>query len=184
MPLEESKSRKTGKQKASFYANDLRLAKEELDRNARYSHVVKVEEMPWEESPQGLLKHLAHEGLNPLIKDTDMYIQEIPAGGFSGKHRHMAEELMYILEGKGYSLHWDVEFDLNDHYKWIVPEEGKRFEWEEGDLVFIPVNTVHQHFNSDSGRLARFISASCRVYNSLGWNDLEQLGEASPIKGR
>ena len=52
--------------------------------------------------------------------------------------------------------------------KWRTDEEPKRFEWEEGDLVYIPVNTVHQHFNSDPDKPARFISASNRIYKELG----------------
>lgn len=180
MPFEESRFWKAGKRQASFYADDLRWAKEERDRDAKQPKAVKPEEMPWEEGPHGRLKHLAHEGMNPRVKDVDMYIQELPPGGRSGKHRHMAEELMYILEGRGYSLHWDVEFDLTESYQWRIPEEAKQFEWEEGDLVFIPVNTVHQHFNSDSDKPARFISASCRIYKYLGWGDVEQLDEAPP----
>jgi quercetin dioxygenase-like cupin family protein len=94
----------------------------------------------------------------------------------------MAEELMYVLEGRGYSLHWDVEFDLGQGFEWKTNQEPKRFDWEEGDLVFIPVNTVHQHFNSDPDKPARFISASNRIYKYLGWGEVEQLEDAPPGK--
>ena len=183
MPLEESKKWRKGSRQATYYADDLRRAKQEKERDAAYPKAVKPEEMPWEDSPQGRLKHLAREGINPRIKDVDMYIQELPPGGCSGKHRHMAEELMFILEGRGYSLHWDVEFDLTDDdgYVWRTHDEPKRFEWEEGDLVFIPVNTVHQHFNSDPEKPARFVSASNRIYKEMGWGEVEQFEEAPPL---
>jgi quercetin dioxygenase-like cupin family protein len=180
MPYEESKYWSGGKRKASFYADDLRLVKEEQERDAAYSKKVTPEDACWEDTPHGRLKHLAHEGINPRIKDIDMYIQEIPAGSRSGKHRHMAEELMFILEGRGYSLHWDVQFDLKAEYEWKIPEEPKRFEWEEGDMVYVPVNTVHQHFNSDPEKPARFISASNRMYKYLGFGDIEQIEPAVP----
>ena len=180
MPYEESKYWSGGKKKASFYADDLRLVKEEEAADAKYPKKVSPEEAPWEDTPHGRLKHLAHEGINPRIKDIDMYIQEIPAGGRSGKHRHMAEELMFILEGQGYSLHWDVQFDLKAEYEWQIPKESKRFDWEEGDMVYVPVNTVHQHFNSDAEKPARFISASNRIYKYLGFGDIEQIEAASP----
>jgi quercetin dioxygenase-like cupin family protein len=110
----------------------------------------------------------------------DLYMQELPPGGRSGKHRHMAEECLFILEGKGYDLHWDVEAELKDKYYWRVSSEPKKFEWEAGDLVIIPVNTVHQHFNADPEKPARFISAVNNLYRRLGYADLEQLEEASP----
>lgn len=178
MPFEESKSWKVGNGQATFYADDLRLVKEEQERDAKQPKAVKPEQMLWEDSPHGRIKHLAHEGMNTRVKDIDMYIQELPSGGCSGKHRHMAEELMFILEGRGYSLHWDVQFDLKDSFEWTTPKEPKRFDWEEGDLVWIPVNTVHQHFNSDPEKPARFISASNRIYKYLGWGDIEQLEPA------
>ncbi|HET8564607.1 MAG TPA: hypothetical protein VFM35_12100 [Candidatus Binatia bacterium] len=185
MPFEESKKWRKGNRQATYYADDLRHAKEEQERDAAYPKAIKPEEMPWEDSPQGRLKHMAREGINPRIKDIDMYMQELPPAGCSGKHRHMHEEIMYILEGRGYSLHWDVDFDLQEKFEWRIAEEPKRFDWEQGDLVWIPVNTAHQHFNSDPHKPARFISASNRIYKHLGWSDIEQLEEAprGPKKG-
>jgi len=180
MPFEESKFWRKGSRQATYYADDLRQTIEERERDEKYPKAVKPGDAPWEDSPHGKLKHLAHEGINPRIKDVDMYIQELPPGGRSGKHRHMAEELMYILEGRGYSLHWDVDFDLKEGFEWKTASEPKRFDWEEGDLVFVPVNTVHQHFNSDPDKPARFISASNRLYKQLGWGEVEQLEDAPP----
>ena len=179
MPYEESKYWSGGTKKASYYADDLRLAKEEQERDAAYPKKVSPADAPWEDTPHGRFKHLAHEGINSRIKDIDMYIQEIPAGSRSGKHRHMAEELMFILEGQGYSLHWDVGFDLKADYEWQVPAESKRYDWAEGDMVYVPVNTIHQHFNGDAEKPARFISASNRIYRYLGYGEVEQI-EAAP----
>jgi len=181
MPLEESRKWRKGDKKATYYADDLKRTKEEKLELDKYPKAVKPDEMPWEDSPHGRLKHMAREDINPRIKDVDMYQQELPPGGRSGKHRHTAEELMFILEGRGYSLHWDVDFDLDVAYKWRTAEEPKRFEWEEGDLVFIPINTVHQHFNSDPEKPARFISASNRIYKTLGLGDVEEIEEAPPF---
>ena len=91
---------------------------------------------------------------------------------------------MFILEGRGYSLHWDVGFDLKADYEWQIPNESKRFAWEEGDMVYVPVNTIHQHFNSDPEKPARFISASNRIYKYLGYGDIEQIEPAAPADAR
>ena len=54
----------------------------------------------------------------------------------------------------------------------------KRFEWEAGDVIYIPPNTIHQHFNADPERPARLISAINRIFKACGLNDLEQIEDA------
>ena len=54
----------------------------------------------------------------------------------------------------------------------------KRYEWEAGDVIYIPPNTIHQHFNGDAAKPARLISAINRIYRHSGLNDLEQLEDA------
>src|SRR5947207_7074549 len=59
-----------------------------------------------------------------------------------------------------------------------LPISLKRYEWEVGDVIYIPPNTIHQHFNADPRRPARLISATNRIYKYCGLNDLEQLEDA------
>ncbi len=54
----------------------------------------------------------------------------------------------------------------------------KRYEWEAGDVIYIPPNTIHQHFNADPERPVRLISVINRIYKKFGLNDLEQLEDA------
>ncbi len=162
----------------ALYMEDLIAAKEEPWADERAPKIIRANEMVWEDTPHGRIKHVAHPKLNPRVKDIEAYMQVIPPDGRTGKHRHMAEEFMFILEGHGYSLHWDVELDMGERYGWKVSTTPQRFDWEEGDWVFVPVNTVHQHFNVDSQQPARFISASSRIYKLLGWHDLEQIENA------
>ncbi|HWD22158.1 MAG TPA: hypothetical protein VG591_03410, partial [Burkholderiales bacterium] len=46
------------------------------------------------------------------------------------------------------------------------------------DVIYIPPNTIHQHFNADPERPVRLISATNRIYKACGLNDLEQLEDA------
>jgi quercetin dioxygenase-like cupin family protein len=149
------------------------------ERNAGRRKIIKPHEMPWEMSPQGLLKHLINEAMNTRMETVDAYMQIIPPGSRSGKHRHLAEECLYVVEGEGYDLHQDCDVEITDDYHWIPQDEIKRFEWEAGDVIYIPPNTIHQHFNSDPERPARLISATNRVFKMSGLNDLEQI-EAAP----
>ena len=186
MGFGEAKKFPKGKRKSNFYEKTLKDAKEQQRKDETLEKVVKAEEMPWDDSPQGRLKHLCNEHMDVRSKTMDIYIQEIAAGSHSGKHRHMADEFIFVLEGRGYDLHWDVDFDLKEKFDWKTSQEPQRFDWQEGDIVYIPVNTVHQHFNSDPDSSARFISASNRIYKAMGYNDLEQIEEApkSGPKGR
>jgi hypothetical protein len=45
-------------------------------------------------------------------------------------------------------------------------------------VIYIPPNTIHQHFNADPGKPVRLISAINRIYKYCGLNDLEQLEDA------
>lgn len=146
--------------------------------NALRKKVVRPDEMPWEMSKQGILKHLLNEQMNTRMESVDAYMQIIPAGSHSGKHRHLAEECLYVLEGCGYDLHQDCDVEITDTYHWKAQDEIQRFEWEAGDIIYIPPNTIHQHFNADSQRPVRLISAINRIYQKFGLNDLEQLEDA------
>jgi quercetin dioxygenase-like cupin family protein len=167
-----------GKPGGTFYAEDLVTAQEQV-RLRRAEHIVRIEDQLWEDSPHGLLRHIAHPKLNSNVHDIDAYIQELPPDGRSGKHRHMAEEFIFVLEGSGYSLHWDVDLkEMDDAFHWEVATEPKRYDWAAGDWMYIPVNTVHQHFNLDGDEPARFLSATSRIYKFLGCHDLEQIEPA------
>src|SRR5687767_15220231 len=147
-------------------------------RNAKRKKVVHPEEMPWEMSRQGLLKHLINEGMNTRMETVDAYMEIIPPGSGSGKHRHLAEECVYVLEGRGYDLHQDCDVEITDTYHWSPQAEVKRYEWEAGDVIYIPPNTIHQHHNASAERPVRLISAINRIYRLSGLNDLEQLEDA------
>jgi len=144
-----------------------KLLDESLDsasRNSRRKKIVRPHEMPWEMSRQGLLKHLMNENMNTRMETVDAYMQIIPPGSRSGKHRHLAEECVYVIEGKGYDIHQDCDVEITDTFEWKPVAETKRFEWESGDVVYIPPNTIHQHFNADPERPARIISSQNRIF--------------------
>ena len=182
-PYDESRIHPPGRTKGSFYAQDLAAARE-LERLRGAPHIIPAEDQVLEDCAQGLLTHIARPDLNPHVFDIDAYIQELPPDSRSGKHRHMAEEFIFFLEGRGYSLHWDVDLgEMGDTFTWKTDETPKRYDWEASDWMFIPVNTVHQHFNLDGDEPARFISATSRVFKWLGCHDLEQLESAPTYRG-
>ena len=147
-------------------------------RDAERKKVIRPSDMPWEMSRQGLLKHLINEGMNTRMETVDAYMQIVPPGSKSGKHRHLAEECLYVLEGKGYDLHQDCDVEITDEYFWKPQDKVSRWEYEAGDVIYVPPNTIHQHFNADPDRPLRLISCINRIFKQCGLNDLEQIEDA------
>ena len=135
--------------------------------------------MLWENSPHGLLKHIVNESMNTRAETVDAYMQILPPGSRSGKHRQLAEQAFYVVEGQGYDVHVDCDLAIvDDKYTWRPEAEEKRFYWDAGDVVYIPPNTISQHFNANPDRVARIIVITNRIYRQCGLNDLEQLEDA------
>ena len=174
----ESKVWIAGDENRPLYQHLLDDAATAPARNAKRKKIVKPADMPWEMSRQGLLKHLINEEMNTRMETVDAYMQIIPPGSRSGKHRHLAEECLYVLEGHGYDLHQDCDVEITDDYHWIPQDKIQRFDYEAGDIVYVPPNTIHQHFNGDPDRPLRLISNTNRIFKQCGLNDLEQIEDA------
>src|SRR5262245_26575346 len=138
----ESKKWMNGSTTGKLYQDLLEDATTAPARNSKRKKVIHPEEMPWEMSRQGLLKHLLNEQMNTRMETVDAYMQIIPPGSRSGKHRHLAEECLYVVEGRGYDLHQDCDVEIGDSYDWKPQAEIKRFEWEAGDVIYIPPCTI------------------------------------------
>ena len=178
MAWSESKAWLRGTASGKLYQGLLDDAQAAPVRNAKRKKLVHPEEMPWEMARQGLLKHLLNEQMNTRMETVDACMQIIPPGSRSGKHRHLAEECLYVLEGQGYDLHQDCDVEITDTYHWKPQDEVKRFEWEAGDVIYVPPNTIHQHFNESPEKPVRLISVINRIFKACGLNDLEQLEHA------
>jgi hypothetical protein len=89
----------------------------------------------------------------------------------------MWEEIIFVAEGAGYDLHWDLKFDCIDAFAWDWNEEPKQFEWKRGDFIYVPPFTIHQHF-ADASLNARLIVISNRIVKTMGYDWFDQLEHA------
>ncbi len=177
--FEEERARAlSGDQTCSFYGDALKASEAFREDYANHVSVLKAARMPFERSPDGLIKHIVHEKLATKECCIEVYMQFLEPGKASGRHRHLSEEIVYIVEGRGYDLHWDVKFDCQEEFSWEWDEEPRKFEWEQGDFVYIPPYCVHQHVNSDPETQARIIVINNKIIKDMGFDWFEQLENA------
>lgn len=72
-----------------------------------------------------------------------IHLSEVPPGAEKQGHRHLDEATFYIVSGHGWT-----ELRQGDD----VPDQ--RVDWRAGDLVTIPSNAWHKHYNADPDRPA------------------------------
>lgn len=66
-------------------------------------------------------------------------------------HRQLCESTMFILKGSGYTL-----------------VNGRKFEWEKGDALFVPLFAWHQHFNTGEGTVRYVRMSTAPLFEFLG----------------
>ena len=113
----------------------------------------------------------------------DVYLQEIAAGSRTARHWHMADELLYVASGSGYTLEWDVEAEIDDRYYARVAIEPRRHDWGASDVVYVASNTIHQHFATDDGPVL-LLNAQNRVFKLLGYDAVRYLEHAPEWEAR
>ena len=164
-------------QTCSFRADDVAASAEFRESYEARLNVVHAQDMPFERCADGLIKHLVHNRLNTKECCVEAYMQFLEPGARSGKHRHMWEEIVFVAEGSGYDLHWDLKFDCLDTFAWDWNAEPRQFKWQRGDFIYIPPFTIHQHFAGPSAG-ARLIVISNRIVKEMGYDWFDQLESA------
>ena len=73
-----------------------------------------------------------------------MHMSRLEPGAHNRGHRHLDEAIILIVRGRGWS-----EFRQSDDARL------QRVDWEAGDVLAIPANAWHQHFNASQTETAR-----------------------------
>lgn len=166
-----------GKPTCDWYAEGLKQsAAFRTEYNSRLN-VVKNEQMPFERSPNGLIQHVIHENMNTKECCMEIHKLFVAPGKASGKSRQLGELVIFVLQGSGYDLHWDVMFDCQDEFIWDWEKEPKKLEWTRGDFIYVPPYTMNQHFCT-SGEEAQLVVMSNRILKDMGFDWFEQVENA------
>lgn len=115
---------------------ELWLDREEIPVSEGYG-IADVRQIPrgeWRRTG-GKGAYILMEGMQGV---TGMYVLEIPPGGALIPEKHLYQEVLYVLGGRGSTQVWQEG-------------QGKQsFEWSEGSLFSPPLNAWHQLFNGSS----------------------------------
>ena len=139
----------------------LRRLAEENDLENQAPRVIRGGEQTWEETRQGKMKVYIGYWTEIAARALDLILYEVEHGGHTGKHRHIFEELLLVVNGKGHDVH-----------------EGASYPWEAGDLICIPPMTTHQHFN-DGQQPACLLSVWPRQLTHEFLGGIEHISDAS-----
>ena len=163
---------------ADFYAQALEASREFRREYRKRTRVVKSQDMPMERTADGLIKHIVNEGMNTAECCIDVYMQFIPANGATGTSRHLSEEVAFVIEGRGYDLHYDVSFKCEDEFIWEWDTTPRKFAWGPGDYIYIPPYCAHKRFNVEPENEARVVVINNRMLKPMGFHWFDQLEPA------
>jgi mannose-6-phosphate isomerase-like protein (cupin superfamily) len=103
-----------------------------------------LELQPWD-GKGGMGVRICLEGTG---ETNDAYVCEITPGKSLKPQRHLFEELIYIVSGRGATTIWQ--------------DSGPKrtFEWQEGAIFSPPLNSWYQHFNGSGDQPARYFAVT------------------------
>jgi hypothetical protein len=148
-----AEERKQRLAQTNFWDEILKLRDQQRAQRKNGLMVIKGSELPQETNRQGLMRWYLHPSITDTVLNTHIFFeQEIPPGSRSGMLKFQGEQVMYILEGKGYTL-----------------IDGVKHHWEAGDVLNLPLRKqgiIVQHVNEDPDKPAKFVAAEPNLYHT------------------
>ena len=155
--VEETSTREPLSSMDALYKEHLSFSGGEEKRRRASRVLAKGACVEFEKTPMGRVRYIIDPKTGFLMRVLGTLLAEISPGKHSGAHRHLYEEVNYVVSGRGYSL-----------------IEDRKYDWSEGDVLCIPVFSWHQHFNTGD-RPARFLVHHNRpLMENLGFMHVEQ----------
>ena len=119
--IERTRVREREAPRLTSYEMAIQNMRETAERNMSGRVVCRLEDCQQDLTRQGRLRtYLGFTVKDTPLQDWVVFTHEIRTA--SGKHRHQGGLIIYVIEGKGYSV-----------------VDGERVDWAKGDLVLLPL---------------------------------------------
>ena len=141
---ERTREKERGPREASSYEILLRQYAEFEERQKLGPVVLRASSREYQINRQGKFAYFLEPNRYPETPLHDWWVFVHDLETHSGKHRHQGGIIIYVLDGKGYSV-----------------VDGERVDWEKGDLLLLPIKpkgVTHQHFNSEPGKPCHWVA--------------------------
>ena len=140
---------------ANHWDELIALRDRQRERAKRGVQVVRGDELAQENNAHGLMRWYMHPAIESTILNTLLFFeQELPPHSRSGRLKFQGGQVMYILQGAGYTL-----------------VDGVKHPWKAGDVLNLPVRRdgiVVQHVNDDPETAAKFLACEPNFVDAAG----------------
>ncbi|MFM9972143.1 MAG: cupin domain-containing protein [Burkholderiales bacterium] len=153
----------------TYYDMHIRSRREFHERQRNGPIVIKSSDREYQQTRQGRLFYFLNSQAykETPLHDWRVFVHDVKT--HSGKHRHQGGFIIYVIEGRGYSV-----------------VDGERVDWSKGDLLLLPIRpggVEHQHFNLDEGKGCRWIAFSYQPVSIHVASEITQIKESPQFTG-
>lgn len=166
-----SSDRKNDLVKHNFWNELLALRDEQRRQRESGVQVVRRRDLPLETNSQGLMRWYMHPAIKDIVLSTlSIFEQEIPPGSRSGRLQFQGGQIVFVVEGNGYTV-----------------IDGVKYAWKARDVLNLPLKKegiVVQHFNGSDENPARILVVEPNLYaatsvdRGCGFEQLEPAPQA------
>ncbi|MBI2955480.1 MAG: cupin domain-containing protein [Chloroflexi bacterium] len=128
----------------SDYEAHLKARREFIEQQNTGKLLIKGNEREFRITRQGRSKYFMYPNVWPEHALQEWMVFQQDVVHHTGKHRHQGSLVIFVLDGRGYTV-----------------VEGVRMDWKKGDLILLPLKAggvEHQHFNIEPGQSCKWMA--------------------------
>jgi gentisate 1,2-dioxygenase len=135
----------------NYWDELMALRDQQRAQRASAVQVVRRRDLPLESNSQGQMRWYMHPAIKDIALSTlSIYEQEIPAHSRSGRLQFQGGQIIFVIEGKGYTV-----------------IDGVKHPWKTRDVLNLPLKKegiIVQHFNTAEDQAARLLVVEPNLY--------------------
>ncbi len=168
-----STDRKENLAQHNYWNELMELRDQQRAQRASSVQVVRRRDLPLESNSQGQMRWYMHPAIKDIALSTlAIYEQEIPPRSRSGRLQFQGGQIIFVIEGQGYTV-----------------IDGVKHPWKDRDVLNLPLKKegiIVQHFNSSDDKPARVLVVEPNLYaattvdRGCGFEQLEAAPTAQP----